>query len=130
MKEEIERARRRAEEASSRMRGTYDGEYRSPLGRGFSFDGFETKGGNPYSKRRQGPPRQSQTKDQVYEYEESYFEMDGSTSDLSGAKRAIRMKERVVDRMEERKKYRRRNRGDPSFSVMEEEEKGSGCVVM
>ena len=129
MKEEIERARRRAEEASTRMGGTYDGEYRSPLGRGFSFDGFETKGGNPYSKRRQGPPGQNQ-RDQVYEYEEAYFEMGDGTSDLSSAKRAIRMKERVVDRMEERKKYRRRNRGDPSFSVMEEEEKGSGCVVM
>jgi len=73
--------------------GEFD--YRSPLGKGFSF---ATKGGakangdfNPYSKADQGPASQG------YEYEEAY---------ISDAKQVLKRKTGVVNMLHERRRQR------------------------
>mmetsp|Transcript_10600 Transcript_10600/g.16072 ORF Transcript_10600/g.16072 Transcript_10600/m.16072 type:complete len:136 (+) Transcript_10600:659-1066(+) len=128
MHEEIEKARKRAEKASGRA-GGYGGEYQSPLGRGFDFKAGSS--GNPFSKSgRQnaqsggGGFGKSVRAEGNFEYEEGY--MDMSQSKHMSAKRQIRGREIVAERMRERRKFRRRNRGDPLPGDRQDE----SCVVM
>jgi curved DNA-binding protein CbpA len=128
MHEEIEKARKRAEKASGRA-GGYDGEYQSPLGRGFDFE--TGSGGNPFSKSGRKNPQnggggfgKSVRVEGNFEYEEGY--MDMSQSKHMSAKRQIRGREIVAERMKERRKFRRRNRGDPLPGDRQDE----ACVVM
>ena len=114
----VERARRRAEEASGRKTG-YD--YRSPLGKGFGFDEGWTE--NPYSRRPQGPPKQKGAEE--VEYEQSHF-FDLNSSNLNKANRVVQKREILRNRMAERRKGRRRQRGDPLPNYEEE----SGCTIM
>ena len=112
MKEEIERARRRAEAASPRKNGY---SYHSPLGAGFSFDKEKpiSEQMNPYSRRgKQQHDKIDQNGGFRIEYEEAYFDMNGS--DLADAKRVMRGKEHIVERMKDRRKHRVRERGDPN----------------
>lgn len=133
MKEEIERARRRAEAASPRKNGF---SYQSPLGAGFSFDKEKpiSEQMNPYSRRgKQQHDKIDQNGGFRIEYEEAYFDMNGS--DLADAKRVMRGKEHIVERMKDRRKHRVRERGDPNpwqaGRLPENESDGdSGCVVM
>ena len=134
MKEEIARARRRAEAASPRKNGF---SYQSPLGAGFSFDKGRPMGEqmNPYSRKGK---RQHDHLDNNggfrFEYEEAYFDMNGE--DLSEAKMRMRGKEYVVERMKDRRKNRVRERGDPHpFGRPRRGRQGSdaeesGCVIM
>ena len=127
MKEEIERARRRAEAASGRGNGQFGHEYVSPLGKGFDFNGSGST--NPFS--RSGRKRMNNTNRSVgsrsgrdeYEYEEGHMDM-GDASFMS-AKRTIRGREIVSERMKERRKFRRRNRGDPLRS-----DEDASCTIM
>lgn len=113
MKEEIERARKRAEAASTRTSGF---SYKSPLGAGFSFDKGRPMNEqmNPYSRR--GNKQHDHLKDGGFriEYEEAYLDMNVGGIDLSDSNRATRAKEFVVERMNDRRKYRVRERGDPN----------------
>jgi hypothetical protein len=120
MREEIERARKRAEAASDRSHG-YD--YVSPLGQGFSFDASSSSSGNPYSKsaRRRKDVEHGEHK---IEYEEAHY-YDWNSSNMNDAQTIVDVKNRVASRMAGRKKYRTRNRGDP---VMEHEK--SACTIM
>jgi hypothetical protein len=127
MKEEIERARKRAEKASGRNTGGW--EYNSPLGEGFHFTGST---GNPYSKtgrRRMQAGKDMDTKlnasvmDDI-EYEEGYVNM--GDDQMISAKMQIRGRERVTERLNERRKLRRRNRGDP----MEGANRDESCAIM
>ena len=115
----VERARRRAQAASGRKTG-YD--YRSPLGKGFGFDEGWTE--NPYSRRPQGPPKENGAEEQV-EYEQSHF-FDLNSSNLNKANRVVQKREVLRNRMAERRKGRRRQRGDPLPNYEEQ----SGCTVM
>ena len=120
MKEEVERARRRAEKASSRKSGY---QYESPLGKGFAFQS-ETDH-NPYSKHsRQGPPPRHWDED-VFEYEEAHYYDLGST-DRNNARRVVSRQEYVRERMEERRK----NRPPRTSAATPREEEATGCVVM
>ena len=131
MNEEIERARKRAEAASSRKSGY---SYQSPLGAGFHFDkGRPMKEQmNPYSRRG------SKQHDHInqdggfrIEYEESYFEMN--TGQLSEARKVMSTKQHIVERMQDRRKNRVRERGDPNpyqERRRRNEEEDEGCVVM
>ncbi len=133
MKEEIEKARKRAEKASSRSSGQFGYEYTSPLGKGFEFSGG---GGNPYS--RSGRKRMNNKNNSVggagggahdFDYEEGYMDL-GNDSFMS-AKRNIRGREMVAERMKERRKFRRRNRGDPLHRTNEVGGDGSAsCIIM
>jgi hypothetical protein len=113
MWEEIERARKRAERASGRKGGGY--EYESPLGKGFDFQ--EGMGGNPFRSVRNNKkpnanrPRGETQSSEDIEYEEGH--MDLGSGNYMGSKRSIRGREIVSERMKERKKFRKRNRGDP-----------------
>lgn len=120
MKEEVERARKRAQAASGRD-VSYG--YKSPLGKGFAFGkgGSSSENVNPYSKAPQGPPKSGGI---TIDYEESHlFDSDG---DLHNAKRVIRHKEIVREKMEERRRQRvqRRQQGQGP------PETETGCVVM
>mmetsp|Transcript_13054 Transcript_13054/g.28296 ORF Transcript_13054/g.28296 Transcript_13054/m.28296 type:complete len:248 (-) Transcript_13054:55-798(-) len=115
----VEQARRRVEKASRRLHG-YD--YRSPLGKGFSFEDGWTE--NPYSRRPQGPPRKRGEGADI-EYEQSHF-YDLNSSNLGQANRVVQKREVLKNRMDERRKKRRRQRGDPLPNYEEE----SGCIVM
>jgi molecular chaperone DnaJ len=126
MKEEIERARKRAEKASQRNAGSW--EYTSPLGEGFHFAGST---GNPYSKtgRRMQAGKQMNTNlngrvMNDIEYEEGYMNM--GDDQMISVKMQIRGRERVTERLNERRKLRRRNRGDP----MEGANRDESCIVM
>ena len=122
--EAIERARKRAEEASGRMHSGY--EYQSPLGKGFEYQGGTNpfaKGGNKWSKPRQGPKEGGV--EFVFEYEEGYYDIGNST--FRSAKRTIHAKESVKQRMQERRKSRRRNRGDPLYNSESSED---ACAIM
>ncbi|KAL7554953.1 hypothetical protein ACHAWF_018513 [Thalassiosira exigua] len=132
MKEEIERARKRAEAASPRKSGF---SYQSPLGAGFSFDRTKSMGQqtNPYSRR--GKRQHDHLNEGGYriEYEEAHFDLNGG--DLSQARRVLRGKEHVVERMHDRRRSRKRERGDPypyrtGRDGEDAEAGGSGCVVM
>ena len=135
MKEEIERARKRAEAASPRKNGY---SYKSPLGAGFSFDTGRPMGEqmNPYSRR--GKRQHDHIKDGGLriEYEEAYFDMNVGDTDFSEAKLAMRGKEAVVERMKERRRNRVRDRGEPnprrrrSTNTRGSDTDDSGCVVM
>lgn len=132
MKEEIERARKRAEAASSRKSGY---SYQSPLGNGFSFDKGRPIGeqSNPYSvKRQQNRNQQSYDGGYRIEYEESYFDMNGG--DFDTARRVMKSKEHVVERMNSRRKNRARERGEPNPFLkrtgLDKDSESSGCVVM
>jgi curved DNA-binding protein CbpA len=115
MNEEIERARKRAEAASPRKSGY---SYQSPLGAGFYFDMGRPMNQqmNPYSRRgsRQHDHlnNSNATGGNRIEYEEAYFEMN--TSQLSEARRVMSSKQHVVERMNDRRKNRVRERGDPN----------------
>ena len=131
--ESIERARKRAEAASGRMSSGY--EYQSILGKGFELGGTGAggggTGGNPFASRRNrnSKPRPNNEKVAVqYEYEEGYVDMGNST--LQTAKRVMHSKENVKKRMEERRKTRRRNRGDPLRNAPGDGSSQDGCVVM
>lgn len=135
MKEEIERVRKRAEAASSRKSGY---SYQSPLGNGFSFDKGRPMEDqtNPYSRRRR--QQQHQANDQSkrsgirIEYEETYFDMNGG--DFDTARRMMQSKEHVVERMNDRRKKRARERGEPNPYLrrmgLDNDAKSSGCVIM
>ena len=136
MNEEIERARKRAEAASPRKNSGYS--YQSPLGSGFSFDTGRPMGEqkNPYSRRgsRQHDHIHNNTAG-LYriEYEESYMEMNGGHN-FSEARKVMSSKEHVVERMNNRRKDRERERGDPNPYQERrrriENGEESGCVVM
>ncbi len=119
MEEEIERARKRVEKATGKVGGGYD-DYQSPLGEGFDMGGGRNFGANPYSKTGRrirnsgsggGVGGSGAGAKVEFEYEEGY--MDMSQTDYFSAKRERRGREMVKERMDERRKYRRRNRGDP-----------------
>ncbi len=127
MWEEIERARKRAERASGRKDGGY--EYESPLGKGFNFQ--EGMGSNPFRSTRNNKKsnanksRARSDNGHNIEYEEGY--MDMGSSNYMGSKSQIRGREIVKERMDERRKFRRRNRGDPLKSTSGEDE---ACIIM
>uniref|UniRef100_A0A7S1ZB06 J domain-containing protein n=1 Tax=Trieres chinensis TaxID=1514140 RepID=A0A7S1ZB06_TRICV len=140
MKEEIARAREKYKQASKAF-GT-DGvyEYKSPLGKGFTFDGWK-KGtdarsqGNPYSKKPQGPEANGVGQQKEYldvEYEEAHFYNfgEGGNNFKSGKSKLVNRKETVRDRMHERRKNRIRNRGDPPAYSAQGKEEAAACVVM
>lgn len=151
MNEEIERARKRAEAASSRAGSGRS--YCSPLGAGFSFDERRPlkEQMNPYSRKGK-----RQHDDVVGDggaggfrivYEEAYINMNGST-DLNGGGGGARQrptsgnKEYVVERMKDRRKDRVRQRGEPNpyrrrhdastgrGRADDNDARSSGCVVM
>ncbi len=133
MNEEIERARKRAEAASPRKSGY---SYQSPLGSGFSFDKGRPLGEqmNPYS--RKGSKQHDHIKNSGgyrIEYEESYMEMNIG-GNFSEARKVMSTKEHVVERMNDRRKNRERERGDPNPYQERrrriENGEESGCVVM
>uniref|UniRef100_A0A6U6BXU8 J domain-containing protein n=1 Tax=Odontella aurita TaxID=265563 RepID=A0A6U6BXU8_9STRA len=130
MHEAVDGARKRYERASKRFETQYH--YQSPLGKGFTFDGFgqSDNSGNPYSKKPQGPEGQKTRakgnpgKFEV-EYEEGHYFDLGSTK-LNESRRVVTRQETLKDRMEERKKNRIRRRGDPPKTYEEE----GGCAIM
>lgn len=137
MKEEIERARKRAEAASGRNNDHFGYEYQSPLGAGFTFSGST---GNPFSKsgrkrmqnQNKGVSGSNSFFDDEYEYEEGYMDM-GSNSTSSSKQYKMRGREIVSERMKERRKARRRNRGDPLRSYSSnnpQQDDNSSCAVM
>mmetsp|Transcript_8689 Transcript_8689/g.12354 ORF Transcript_8689/g.12354 Transcript_8689/m.12354 type:complete len:259 (-) Transcript_8689:360-1136(-) len=130
MNEEIERARKRAEAASSRVGSGYH--YRSPLGDGFEFGGGYGFGANPFSRTGRAVKNGGRTSptmldrdEEEWEYEEGHFNAMNGSQNMQ-AKRAMRMKSRVAERLNVRRQNRIRNRGDPQHSYGE----GGGCVVM
>lgn len=133
MNEEIERARKRAEAASPRKSGY---SYQSPLGSGFSFDKGRplSEQMNPYSRRgSKQHDHINNTGGYRIEYEESYMEMNIG-GNFSEARKVMSTKEHVVERMNDRRKNRERERGDPNpyqerrRRIQNGEE--SGCVIM
>ena len=121
--EAIERARKRAEAASGRMPSGY--EYESPLGKGFVYQAGSS---NPFAKRRNVNSKRRPKNEKVeyeFDYEEGYYDVGNSS--FQTAKRVLHSKESVKMRMDERRKNRRRNRGDPLSNAGGSEE---GCVVM
>lgn len=126
MKEEIERARKRAEKASGRQGSGY--EYESPLGRGFDFQ--EGMGENPFrSKRRDNKqhyssPNKFRNIEEQFEYEEGYI--DVGSSNYSTSKRIVRGREVITERMQQRRKLRSRNRGDPIGNQSNNDE---SCII-
>mmetsp|Transcript_14771 Transcript_14771/g.28168 ORF Transcript_14771/g.28168 Transcript_14771/m.28168 type:complete len:273 (-) Transcript_14771:25-843(-) len=133
MNEEIERARKRAEAASTRKSGF---SYKSPLGAGFDFDSKRPmkEQMNPYSRKGNRQHDGIDTGGFRIEYEEGYMDMKGGM-DLSEAKKNTRSKEFVVERMNDRRKFRARERGEPN--VYEERRRQAkmdadeaGCVIM
>eukprot|EP00553_Chaetoceros_curvisetus_P008105 CAMPEP_0204623608 /NCGR_PEP_ID=MMETSP0717-20131115/9335_1 /ASSEMBLY_ACC=CAM_ASM_000666 /TAXON_ID=230516 /ORGANISM="Chaetoceros curvisetus" /LENGTH=220 /DNA_ID=CAMNT_0051638731 /DNA_START=128 /DNA_END=790 /DNA_ORIENTATION=- len=131
MEEEIERARKRVEKATGKVGGSYD-DYQSPLGEGFDMRGGRNFGGNPYSKTGRSIRSNPKASNGAggggagakveFEYEEGY--MDMNQSQYFSAKRERKGREMVAERMKERRKYRRRNRGDPQRYDGQE-----GCVI-
>jgi hypothetical protein len=138
MKEEIERAMKRAEAASTRGSSSSSASsrfgyyYRSPLGKGFNFDPDRpmTEQRNPYSRRgvRQHDDINTDGGFRVI-YEEAYVNMNSSgggfdnnnakSSSSSTTHRSTNIiirsgKEYVVERMKERRETRLRERGDPN----------------
>jgi len=117
MKEAIERLRRQ-------QRGEFEndeGEYVSPLGRGFRFDdlqGGRVSGTGSYTRRKKGTD---------YEYEEAFVDMPSCH-----ATRVLRTKEIVTIRLQERKKKRLQNqrRGISYRNGRPVQVEDSGCVVM
>ena len=121
MREEVERARRRAEQASGRTTGY---EYESKLGKGFSFHSEDDH--NPYSKNPHQGPAANSTGFHV-EYEEAHYYDLGST-DLKKARRVVGRQELVRQRMYERRKNRiERQKQEPQ---PQREEEAAGCTVM
>ena len=138
MKEEIERARKRAEAASPRKSGY---SYQSPLGAGFSFDSSRplNQQMNPYSRKGKRQHDHINKHGGIrIEYEEAYFDMNGM--DLMESKRAMNGKETIVKRMSERRKNRVRERGEPLKSYQQQsrevdgsrrvESGDSACTIM
>lgn len=125
MNQELERARKRAERASSRFDGVNGSSYgyQSPLGKGFSFEGTQGYGSNPYARRRRQNTKASSRSVDDIEYEEAHY-YDSSTSDLNNARRLIRTKELIKQRMDERRKHR-----EPRKPEYVNEESAS-CSVM
>ena len=113
MKEEIQRARRRAEAASPRRSGY---EYTSPLGAGFSFDSGRPmrEQMNPYSRRGKRQHDHIVNGGIEIEYEEAYIDMGagGGLSSPGGRGTGTGGKESVVERMKARRRERVRERGD------------------
>jgi hypothetical protein len=141
MREEIERARKRAEMASSRRSGS---SYQSPLGNGFSFDKGNPVGDqvNPYSRRARRQhdhikEHNNNNGGMRIEYEEAYLDMTGA--DFNQARRVMKSKEYVVARMNDRRKNRVRERGEPNpylkragleKNAGEKDAESSGCAIM
>ena len=125
MNEELERARKRAEAASSRFDGSSGSSYayQSPIGKGFSFEGTGGVGSNPYSRRRNRTARTSSSSSTFdIEYEEAHY-YDSSSSDLNHARRLLRHRDFIKERMDER----RRNRRPKDSEYVNDQ---GGCVVM
>lgn len=120
MQEEVERARKRAESASSRKSGYH---YESPLGKGFSFTSEQDY--NPYSKSAKQGPHSNQNDDEM-EYEEAHYYDLGST-DMNNARRVVSRQESIRQRMYKRRQERVARTS--SSSTMKEEE-ATGCNVM
>lgn len=134
MKEEVERARIRAEKASGRLSGF---EYESPLGKGFTFSGSSGNSGgggvnhnkNPYSKRsRQGPPPTNHRGGGDIEYEETDYQMN--SSDASSAKRVIRGREIVRERVQERRNNRPPRPPPEEGGQRRPQHQEEGCTIM
>ena len=126
MKEEINRARKRAEAASTRSNPGYD--YTSPLGKGFTFAGSSGKNfyTNPYSKQSpQGPRNNHYTNDILYE--EVHIFGTNEMYDSTTTKRQA--KETIKSRMEARRQTRIRNRGDPTMHETSKQNESS-CIIM
>jgi DnaJ-class molecular chaperone len=117
MRDEVERARRRAEAASSRNSGFH---YQSPLGKGFSFTSEQDH--NPYSKRSKQGPRANRGGEDL-EYEEAHYYDLGST-DMNNARRVVSRQEYIRQRMHERRKNR------PPRPQKPHEEEATGCHIM
>lgn len=134
MKEEIDRARKRAEAASGRLNHNFGYEYVSPLGKGFEFAG---SGGNPFSRsgrRRMNNKNKSvgdvgSNSDDEFEYEEAYMDL-GNKGSFSASKVDYKVDGRQIisERMKERRKFRRRNRGDPLRYSADDD--SAACVIM
>ena len=134
MREEINRARRRAEAASTRSNQGYD--YTSPLGKGFSFQGA---GGpnfyrNPYSKQSPQGPRSNNNYTNTITYEEiQIFGINEMMNDSTSTKRQA--KETIKSRMQARRQTRLRNRGDPTIHEKKLKQKSddtdneSSCII-
>jgi len=120
LRDEVERARRRAEQASARNSGYH---YESPLGKGFSFVGNDKSDYNPYSSKPQGAARNKNTQDNVH-YEEAHYYDLGST-DMNNARRVVSRQEYVRQRMQQRRQERM-NRSTTNIR----EEEATGCNIM
>lgn len=128
MKEEIERARQRAEKAGGRNNSGW--EYSSPLGEGFDFTNGNT--GNPFSKSgrkltESGNPVGKNSDKVMFdiEYEEGYMDM---SDQMMNAKAEIKGRALVHQRLQERRQMRRRNRGDPLNGSTTDGD--ASCVMM
>ena len=133
MKEEIERARKRAEAASTRKSGY---SYQSPLGAGFSFDKGKSmkEQMNPYSRKGNRQHDHIENGGFQIKYEEAYFEMNGRG--LEESKQATGGREHVVERMNHRRQNRVRERGEPNPHLRRRAREAAGeaddtpCVIM
>ncbi len=95
---------------------------------------------NPYSRR--GRPQHNQINQQMndgvqIEYEEAYFDMNGG--DFDTARRMMKGREQVVERMNDRRKNRVRERGEPNPYLRRtgfnqggagKDDESSSCVIM
>jgi len=138
MKEEIDRARKRAERASSRY--NYGYEYDSPLGEGFTFNGKQ--GGNPHSRRRSRPPNAQSSSNSSnsngdsnnpnnIQYEESkYHEPSGyNIFGSSSSSNQMTDKECAILRMKQRRKIRQeRQKYDETNKHHIDDD--SACIIM
>jgi DnaJ-class molecular chaperone len=116
MKEEVERAFRRAKEAAGKEA------YTSPIGPGFSFSSDQDR--NPYSRKstQQGPKANGLHID--IEYEEAHF-YDSNSGNMSDAKRVVNHREHIRGRLHDRRRMRV-ERQQRQTSPRQE----SGCSVM
>lgn len=116
MNEEIKRAMKRAEAVSTRSTSGRFG-YSSPLGKGFTIDNKRPmkEQMNPYSRKGDRQHDDVDTGGFKVVYEEVYVNMNGGF-DLNGAAKrsTIRSgKEYFVKRMNDQRKTRMRERGEP-----------------
>ena len=128
MMEEIEKVRKRYLQASKKFGvSEYEEGYQSPLGRGFTFEGWKSSDANPFSKKPQGPKanKAGRRQEVKIEYEESFLHSLNS-SNLNKADRYASRSEVIRARADKRRNHRRRNRGDRPVGS----EDDSGCTVM
>jgi hypothetical protein len=129
MREEVERARRRAEQASDRNSGYH---YESPLGKGFSFD--PDNDFNPYSKRRDAASASSASASRQgmfsVEYEETHY-YDLGSGDT--ARQVVSRQQVVRERMHERRMNRierRQQQQQQQQPLQRQDEEATVCSIM